>query len=258
MTTTLVIDRGNTTLKAGIFRGEECVCHDRIELTDDIASRLTALTEKHSPRAAIYSSVVPGAKAPEGLLERLTGRRPLVLSHSTPLPLKVVYRTPQTLGLDRIAAAAGALLMAKEGPRGAGFMLVVDAGTAVTIDLVDTAKASFLGGNISAGLSMRLRALHEYTGALPDISPRGEVLPFGADTAGALRSGAVNGITAEIEKAFADATELCGVSGRLVITGGDAGIIAPRLRRDLPYSLCPTLVAQGLNSILHYNETYSD
>lgn len=252
MKTTLVIDRGNTTLKASVFKADgDCAHQCRIAPDDDIAGRLRQIAAAWHPVASIYSSVVSESDAPLALLKELTGREPIVFSHATPLPLAIGYTTPQTLGLDRIAAATGALSLMDNGTCSrCDFLLVADAGTALTIDVV-RAAGIFVGGNISAGLTMRLHALHHYAGALPEVSPKGPVMTFGTDTESAIRSGAFNGIVAEITKAFADARAIYG-RGFTVLTGGDAPMLAPHLP-DSPI-LRPDLVASGLNRILHYNE----
>lgn len=252
MNRSLIIDRGNTTLKASVFQGDKCLCQQRIELTDDIACELRKLTAEYRPSAAIYSSVVPNAEIPESLIREITGSSPLIFTHNTPIPIKIAYETPQTLGLDRIAAAVGAQHIVQK-DKSPDFLLTIDAGTAVTIDLTDN-NGHFAGGNISAGLSMRLHALHEYTGALPEVDSQGEVQDFGTNTTNALRSGAVNGITAEIERACDDACRRCGNNGRLILTGGDADIIAKHLNNKIQTIKSPELVAIGLNYILHYNE----
>ena len=79
------------------------------------------------------------------------------LTASTPVPIRNLYKTPETLGKDRLAAIVGAysLFPGKD-------ILVFDAGTALTIDFIDK-DGNYHGGNISPGLNMRFRALHDYT-----------------------------------------------------------------------------------------------
>ncbi len=83
------------------------------------------------------------------------------LDHATPLPLVNRYRTPDTLGYDRIAAAVGAYTIFP-----GKTVLVIDAGTAITYDIV-TAGGEYLGGNISPGLEIRFKSLNKYTNRLP-------------------------------------------------------------------------------------------
>ena len=101
------------------------------------------------------------------------------LSHETPLPIGVEYATPSTLGLDRIAAAAGASLVAEEA-------LVVDAGTAVTLDIVSAIVSS---EGISPRMRLRFRSLNRFTSRLPLVSATGDIPTFGYDTETAIRAG---------------------------------------------------------------------
>ena len=77
------------------------------------------------------------------------------------MPFKTLYKTPKTLGADRLALVAGAVF---------GFpnksVLIIDVGTCITFDFVDS-KKKYLGGSISPGLQMRLNALSNQTSALP-------------------------------------------------------------------------------------------
>lgn len=188
------------------------------------------------------------------MLECVAGCRTLTLGRDLPVPVKVDYATPDTLGPDRVAAAAGAALLFP----GSG-ALVVDAGTAVTIDVIDAAGV-YHGGNISAGLTLRLGALHRAAAALPVVQPLGPAPEFGYDTATAMRSGALRGLCAEIADAFHRAARRYGAE-RVVITGGDASLIIPLLRSDyLPdctLTDCPDLLPLGLLSIFNHNVSIS-
>ncbi len=77
------------------------------------------------------------------------------------MPLTISYATPETLGHDRIAAAAGARKLLPGSP-----LLIMDLGTAITIDFV-TANGEYRGGNISPGLLTRFKSLHDHTARLP-------------------------------------------------------------------------------------------
>lgn len=250
MKSVLAIDRGNSTLKAYLFQGDDCVRSVRLEGDADIAAGLAAFLDGTAPASAIYASTGRQTEGDVETITALTGYTPFIFDHSTPLPIEIRYATPSTLGLDRIAASVAACSLL----RGVSldFLLVVDAGTAITLDIADS-EGRFLGGNISAGLSMRLRSLHEFTSALPLVDSCGDCPDFGFDTVTALRSGAIRGIAAEITQSLLRAQKLYG-SGAILLTGGDADIIASHLDPSLHVITSPTLVADGLNRILHYNE----
>ena len=89
------------------------------------------------------------------------------LNHLTPIPIRNLYSTPETLGTDRLASVTGAFYEAmKHNNDEPTDVLVIDMGTAITYDIIDAA-GNYLGGNISPGVAMRLKALHHFTEKLP-------------------------------------------------------------------------------------------
>lgn len=166
------------------------------------------------------------------------------------LPIKVEYATPGTLGADRLAAALGAW---KRNP--GKTVLVADAGTALTLDLL-TADGVYRGGNISAGLAMRLRALHEFTSRLPLTEYKDSPDIFGHDTVSALRRGAGWGVAWEIAGAFRMARKEYGC-GRIALTGGNApellGKIERALGEDAVIDYVEALVEEGIKVAYDYN-----
>ena len=166
------------------------------------------------------------------------------LGHDTRLPIQIVYATPGTLGMDRIAAACGAasLFPGKN-------CLVIDAGTCVTMDVL-LKTGVYVGGNIAPGLRMRLSAMHEYTAKLPLVEPGWPELPFGDSTLHALQNGASLGIIMEIEGLLHRTKGAFGEVS-IVMTGGDAVFLAERLESQI--FVTPELVAQGLFQILAFN-----
>lgn len=133
------------------------------------------------------------------------------------------YKTPETLGEDRIAAMAGARSLYPGHP-----VAVIDFGTAITFDVVDR-KGYFLGGNISPGMSMRFLALHEYTSLLPEVGPKPEVPLLGWSTETAIQGGVVRGIIGEAVVMMREAATSYNCK-TFVITGGDAIYLEEKLR----------------------------
>lgn len=233
------IDQGNTATKLTVWR--DGLPAARLMSKTLTASDISAELGRHGRLdGAIYCSVRGRNEAHWQALCRACDHT-VELTHATPLPIALDYDTPATLGLDRIAAAAGAV-SAYPGRR----CLVVDIGTAVTYDVAGPDDA-FHGGNIAPGAGMRLRALHDYTAALPAVSSAGELPEWGRDTATAMRCGVLYGI----------AGETAWYRSRLphdtlvVLTGGRAADIAPLLPFDTTTD--PDLVGRGLISILAYN-----
>lgn len=165
--------------------------------------------------------------------------------HTVRIPIRNGYATPQTLGRDRLAGAVGAWAIY---PGSAS--LVVDFGTAITIDFV-SADGEFRGGNISPGAAMRFRALHEFTQRLPLQGLNEQTEFLGTSSKSAIESGVINGIVYEIEgyiSRLAESVE----NFRIIFTGGDGNFFAKRFKYAIFAS--QDLVLYGLNRILEYNK----
>jgi len=129
-------------------------------------------------------------------------------------------------------------------------ILVIDAGTAITYDLL-TAEGTYLGGNISPGIEMRFKALNQFTGKLPKIEKADQNILFGKTTEQAIRAGVQNGVVYEIEgtiNSFKDFYK----NLKVIITGGDAEFFEKKLKNS--FFVSPNLTNLGLNRILEYNE----
>lgn len=243
MSTILTIDRGNTATKIKVFEDERMLYahtsrHPDIDLLADIAGRYNVGV------GALCSVGHIDARLIESLRLLFNGAF-LVLTPDTDTPVTVNYGSPRTLGADRVAAVCGAISLYPTTP-----LLVADAGTALTLDYVNS-KGTFMGGNISAGITMKLQALHKFTASLPEVSATGPVPPLGTDTCTALRSGAIRGTVAEIVYALSHIRTI-EPDARLIVTGGDASLLSPFLPSDTLFS--PDLISTGLISILKYNE----
>ena len=234
----LIIDIGNNSAKFFLFKGEQLILHTRKSNSSfDVIDEWNRL---YNIEKAIISSVI--VETPE-LSEAISGLQcPVVrFSNSMPLPLEINYRTPHTLGSDRIAAAVGAW---NEAP--GRNMLVIDAGSAITIDFVGK-DGKYNGGNIAPGIKMRLKALHEYTSRLPMVEKDGDTPTMGYDTETAIRSGVINGICHEIEGYINEFKQkYCDVL--VFLTGGDEKPLKNRIKSCIFAD--KYLVAKGLNRIL--------
>jgi len=166
------------------------------------------------------------------------------LDHLTDLPIENLYETPETLGKDRLAAAIGANELFPDQN-----LLVIDAGTAITYDLVSE-KNQFIGGNISPGLEMRFKALNHFTGKLPLVSYSDVFQPIGKNTIDAIRAGVQNGILYEIEQCI-DAFNRNYQNLRIIMTGGDSNFFDKKLNYSIFVNFNLTLI--GLNRILEHN-----
>jgi type III pantothenate kinase len=237
----LVFDIGNTHTKTGLFDRGRLLESQRLETITRDALRL--ILEKHLPEAVLVSSVGKNEK----LLFESVGKdlKNLVfLDHTLPMPLKISYATPETLGHDRIAAAAGARKLLPGSP-----LLIMDLGTAITIDLV-TAHGEFKGGNISPGLLTRFKSLHDHTARLPLVRKNNGFPDFGTDTQSAIAAGVQQGIIFELN-GYIHMFEARYPGCKFIITGGDAEFFVHKLKK--PIFAFPDLVLTGLNHILEFN-----
>ena len=234
----LIIDIGNNSAKFFLFQEEQIILHTRRNNSSfDVIEEWSGL---YDIDRAIISSVIEERPELSSALSRL--QCPVIrFCNSMQLPLEIRYRTPDTLGSDRIAAAVGAW---NEAP--GRNMLVIDAGSAITIDFVDK-EGRYNGGNITPGIKMRLKALHEYTDLLPMVDKDGETPAIGYDTETAIRSGVINGICHEIDGYIDDFKQkFCDVL--VFLTGGDEKPLKNRIKNCIFAD--KYLVAKGLNRIL--------
>lgn len=240
MSINLTIDHGNSRTKVALWHPDESrPYHQEAVSRLDEAALMRLCGREHIVSCCMCSVAGDGDEALRHLLESRCERLLVLDPASTPTPLKMGYRTPSTLGADRLAAAVGAWHIA-----GGGEILVVDVGTAVTYDYVS--HDTFVGGNIAPGIGMRLRALNHYTARLPLVDSSGKVEAWGGDTAMALRSGAVDGVVAEIEYY----RRRLSPGAKTVLTGGASVLVAPRLSFDTIRAT--DLVCTGLDIIARH------
>lgn len=239
----LAVDIGNTCTKVTAFAAAEPRFTERCE--GQVAERLRNLLSTLEVEAIACSCV--GETDDEVLSVLRQHPAPLLLvTGETPAPVRIGYETPASLGADRLAAVVGAVTLYPETD-----LLVIDAGTCITYDLV-TAAGEYLGGNISPGAQMRLEALHTRTARLPLVAAEGEVTDLGHNTEQAIRTGVVRGIGYELQGCIRHWQKRYPAL-RVLLTGGDGYIFSEAIRRDLLTD--PHLVARGLNRLLAYNAT---
>lgn len=242
MSYNLTIDQGNSSSKICVFEKDNVV--DSFRFDRLTVSELQPIFDKYDVQGAIISSVQNEDKE---LIAWLQGEAKhfIELTNLTPTPMHILYDNAKSLGHDRIAAAVGAM---EKSPR--TNLMIIDAGTAITLDAVDAA-GTFLGGNISPGLSIRFQALNSFTDKLPLVTQDGEIPLIGHDTITAIRSGVVSGVISEIEGYVANVTRQLG-NVKVYITGGDGKFLASRLSFKATEE--DYLLAFGLNRILLYNK----
>ncbi|MDQ3141013.1 MAG: type III pantothenate kinase [Bacteroidota bacterium] len=238
----LCIDIGNTRIKIALFKDQELIEHVVFEKNQEDAILHFLDATKFSKSILCSVSVIP-----EYLVNHLQVQSHFILLSTSPkvnctLPIELNYNSISSLGVDRLAAASGAAILFPN-----QYNLVINAGTCITYDLLDS-RAVFQGGNIAPGLRMRWRAMHEFTDRLPLVDDKdiSEDL-LGKNTRSALQLGVIHGIRFEMESYY---YQLHAKYQQLncVISGGDAEFLADKLK--IKNFVEPLLVLKGLNFIL--------
>jgi type III pantothenate kinase len=239
----LILDFGNTLFKAAVFDKGEMVYKNsgsQLRLNDlrTLKNRFPELNR------LIYSSVIDLNPELEKYLHQ--EYQCLEFDSSTPIPLTNLYKTPKSLGRDRLAAAVGAFVLFPQKE-----LLVIDAGSSITYERI-TKKGAYLGGAISPGIQMRFKSLHHYTGKLPLIHPSKENIKLlGQNTEDSILSGVLNGVLAEVNGIIEEYKKTY-PSILTIFTGGDLKYFDKNLKNNI--FAAENLVLQGLNFILEYND----
>ncbi len=239
----LTIDIGNTCTKLVAFDNDTVV--EEVRMDADDWSKLNTFCNRYSFERGIYSTVISLTQKQIRAIESLAFPIMPLVSGVTPVPIDNMYATPDTLGTDRLAAAVGAYSKAKGHD-----VLVIDVGTCITYDFV-TAGGKYLGGNISPGPTMRLKALNRFTDKLPLVERKGCTPVIGDTTETAIRSGVVRGIEYEIEGYINDF--LLKYPTLLVYLTGGVHLDLHSSKKSIIFA-DDFIVPYGLNRILQYNE----
>lgn len=237
----LIIDIGNTLQKVGIYdqEGNLLLLHSDKQIQQTV---LQSLIEKYCITHTIISNVGSFDASVCRLLQERTDC--LLMSPSVALPIAVQYRTPETLGSDRIA---GAVAVSHLCPH--THTLLIQAGSCLVMDFIDR-DLGYCGGSIAPGVNMRLSALHHFTQKLPKVDILEPDSFIGQSTEESILCGTLYGITDEIEGAIQRYQNKYG-EVKVVLTGGDMSLLQKRIK----YSIfaAPNLVLYGLYKILEFN-----
>jgi len=252
----IAVDIGNTLMKRGTFDGAggvrtaasarrpklpkpessfECPTQGGVKLL---------LADLPDEPAVWYVASVHGATArnlEEAIRQRRTADSFHLMSYRD-VPLDIGVERPERVGLDRLAAAVGANHVRRPNRPA----IVVDIGTAITVDALD-AGGAFLGGAILPGPGLAARALHEHTDQLPliDAGPGGDAIPpIGTSTEAAMQSGLFYGALGGVRELIRHMTTALGGRPQVLLSGGYARLLAPRLGRNMRY--VPHLVLAGI------------
>ncbi|AJR02311.1 type III pantothenate kinase [Siansivirga zeaxanthinifaciens] len=238
----LIIDVGNTVIKLAVFKNNDLLHRELVEVLQ-LENRISSIKAEYPKiKRAIISSVAK--LSDEDFLKIKNNFNLLVLDPTVKLPFRNLYSTPKTLGVDRLALVCAAV---SEFP--SKNVLVIDAGTCITFDFVNS-NNEYLGGAISPGIRMRYKALHNLTANLPLLETEMPDHFIGNSTKNAINSGVVYGVLNEIDgvikaykEEFSDLT--------VILTGGDSNFLSKQLKSSIFAN--SNFLLKGLNFILKYN-----
>ena len=233
----ITLDEGNTSVKLALFDNETLVSkYNNIDL--NFVIKLLPKCDR-----LILSTV----KNKSNFKTLFSNKNFVLLNNSTPLPIKILYKSPTSLGNDRIALAVGAITNFPNKN-----VLVIDAGTCITYDFINSKKRVFRG-SISPGIQMRYNALHQFTSQLPLLESVDTAMLTGVNTEESIHSGIINGVFVEIDGIIQRYTNQY-PDIKVIVTGGNAKFFDKGLKNTIFAK--PNLLMEGLNKILDYNESY--
>jgi type III pantothenate kinase len=243
----LAIDIGNSYIKCAVFE-QNTLLQKFVFKQDEAQLNFEIILKKH-PKIAlgVISSV---ANLNEDTFYYLKENIDLLeISNKTSLPFSNNYKTKETLGIDRLVLSAGAVLNFKNQNR-----LVIDAGTCITYDYVDS-KNVYQGGAISPGLSLRYKSLNNYTAKLPLLENKEINYLIGKSTSESIYSGVINGVINEIDGFITQYKEL-DKDLTIILTGGDAEFLAKSIKNTIFAN--SNFLLESLNNLYTYCKNKND
>jgi len=238
----LILDIGNTAAKIAVFEDNKII-YKKIIPTLSQSVLQTIFNIHKEPDKCILSSVQPVSSELEKFIKEKTDQY-IRLDHTTPLPLKNLYKSKKTLGYDRIAGVTGAYHQFNGSD-----LLIIDAGTAITFDFVDS-KGNYHGGSISPGLHIRAKALHSFTAKLPQVDLNPDYIYPAKTTEDSINAGIFSGVIFEIE-GYINKMKKEYPGLKTILTGGDTYLFDKKIKNII--FVDSNLNLNGLNRILEYN-----
>lgn len=251
----LAIDIGNTNITLGVYDNDVLCFTARIATAqgttaDQYAVEIKNILELHGLEFTriedcIVSSVVPSVGgAVCNAVSLLCDIVPLELGPGVKTGLNIKIDNPAQLGADLVAGAVGAI---------SEYTLpcvVIDMGTASTISVIDE-NGAYIGGVISAGVNLTLRALNQNTAQLPSIDISAPKSVIGSNTVDCMKSGVVFGTAAMLDGLLDRIADELGITPTFVATGGLSKEIISYCKNDIIYNA--NLLLDGLREIYEKN-----
>ncbi len=257
----LTVDVGNTTIQCGLFEGEKLALQFRRSTNPRLSSdelglffrdvlALNNFDYKAVERIACCSVVPAINHSLSNCFRKYFFKEALFIQAGIKTGLKIKYANPREIGADRIAGAIGAVHAATSSG-GAKNLIVVDMGTATTVDVI-TKNNEYLGGAILPGAAMSVHALSEGTAQLPSVEVVQPKNVCGSSTIEAIQSGVFYGQAGAVRELVSKMEESVfgGERAFVIGTGGFSRSFESAGLFDL---VLPDLVLQGLKVALDMN-----
>jgi type III pantothenate kinase len=237
----VVLDIGNSLLKAGLFKNNKLVKKYNFEV--DYYKNIKNLLETNDVSCSIVSNV----SNPNKKLINLLNSRTKLIKFNTDLNVPFInkYKTKKTLGDDRVALITSALIQYPNEN-----VLIIDLGSCITYDLIKSNK-EYVGGAISPGLKMRYKSLNTFTSNLPLLEPKDVNYLTGKNTEESIHSGVINGIIGELNNSISqyksDNKEI-----KIILTGGDSKFLFNKIKNSI--FATSNFLLLGLNFLIELNK----
>jgi type III pantothenate kinase len=220
----LAIDIGNTRIKGAVFEHNTLKEHF-VFLENNLQNAINSILNHYSNCKDLVVATV--GNHPKEVFQNInTSINIHFITHQSLFPFRNMYETPNTLGIDRMVLASGAVLKYPKQNR-----LVIDAGTCITYDFIDS-EDNYLGGAISPGIRLRYESLHQQTAKLPLLKAKYPDYFCGNTTNEAIHAGVIHGVIHEIDGFIAQYQEHYS-NIIIILTGGDADFLAKRLKNTI-------------------------
>lgn len=243
----LALDIGNSFTKYAIYQKDKLISLSKFSSENPYFEKIITSEIKH----CVISSVVPNFTIrTRNLLIKEYKIDPYIITQQSKFNIKIEYRTPDSLGIDRICGAEGAFIQYKKENNfktNDKPIIVIDLGTATTINLIKP-QGIFAGGIIAPGIVTMTKSLFNNTAQLPyvDLNEYHEFI--GKDTNSCIASGIINSAIGLIERVVDRIKKDFKTSKiTIYITGGNAPLIKPYLSFDC--SIVSDLILKGANEI---------
>ncbi len=245
----IALDIGNSNYKAATFNKNKI---SGFNIFEDIESLMEFLSNKKVNAAAVSSVVPKKLRYLEKRFKSFFGFEPIVINRDSKFNIKIRYKTPETLGIDRICSAEGAFYLYNQGEISKRynknvFILSIDFGTATTINVIKY-NGIYTGGLIAPGIGMMFRALKNETAQLPIVKPADYKEIIGDSTKTSIASGVINstlGVISQTITYFIKKNKAYKII--IYVTGGNAEYLLPYLKFKFIYE--KGLVLYGIKSV---------